>query len=547
MPYLFERAGLDLDSPGVVFEGSSRTYGELRDASRRIANGLVGLGLEELDRVAILAVNRLEFIEIEVGIAAARAIMVPLNWRLREGELANLLRRSQAKAIFVDERFLPTILALRRSGEVPELRTIITIDDGVADLSYEELLRSSSNERPTRTGQLDDPHEIIFTSGTTGQPKGVVWTNGSVLWNSIQQIVDFQLGPQSSTHVVIDLYYIGGRHDFTWGILQQGGTVHIERSSGFDAGETLRYVADHQITHVLWVPTMLYDIFRLPNLEDFDLSALKMIMCGGQPVSAATTSRAQEVFPTTDFIQVYGLTEGGGTVTFVPPQDAHRKPGSAGKASMHAEIRLEALDGSEVAPGGDGEILVRAPSVTAGYWDDPEMTDEMIVDGWLHTGDMGRFDDEGYLYISGRKGDMIISGGMNIFPSEIEAVLREHATVSDAAVVGLPDEKWGEIVCAVVEAAPGSIVDERAIIDYCTERLASYKKPRSVKVIDELPRTPSGKLKKFLLREQFSNQEPSLELSSMTERLSHRTVVGDGAARQSQHLDPPSSAQEKND
>ena len=252
---------------------------------------------------------------------------------------------------------------------------------------------------------------------------------------------------------------------------------------------------------------MLYDIFRLPNLEDFDLSALEMIMCGGQPVSAATTSRAQEIFPTTDFIQVYGLTEGGGTVTFVPPQDAHRKPGSAGKASMHAEIRLEALDGSEVEQGGDGEILVRAPSVTAGYWDDPEMTDEIIVDGWLHTGDMGRFDEEGYLYISGRKGDMIISGGMNIFPSEIEAVLREHATVSDAAVVGLPDEKWGEIVCAVIEAAPGSIVDERAIIDYCTERLASYKKPSSVKVIDELPRTPSGKLKKFILREQFSNQE----------------------------------------
>jgi fatty-acyl-CoA synthase len=510
LPYLIERDGVDLDKAAVVFESTSRTYGELREASRRVANALVGLGIEELERVAVLSSNRLEFIEIEVGIAAARAIMVPLNWRLRDGELANLLRRSQARAIFVEDRYLPAIIELRRSGQVPDLRTVIALDGGPGDLSYDELVSSSSAERPLRAGRMDDPHEIIFTSGTTGQPKGVVWTNGTVMWNSLQQVTDFGLGPQHATYAIIDLYYIGGRHDFTWPVLHQGGTVHIKASGGFDAEDVVRYVSEHRITHVLWVPTMLYEILNLPNLGDYDMSALKMIMCGGQPVSVATTERAQEAFPDTDFIQVYGLTEGGGSVTFVRPEHARRKPGSAGRPSMHVEIRLVDAEGLAVPPGIDGEILVRAPSVTAGYWDDPEMTDRLIVDDWLHTGDMGHFDDEGFLYISGRKGDMIISGGMNVFPSEIESVLLDHPSVADVAVIGLPHEKWGETVCAVVEAAPGATVDEQELIAYCTQRLASYKKPTSVQVVDEMPRTAGGKPKKFLLRERFAGAETPL-------------------------------------
>jgi fatty-acyl-CoA synthase len=505
LPHLIERHGLDLDKPAIVYEDRTRTYGDLRAISRRVANGLIGLGIEEFDRVAVLCSNCLEYIEIEVGIAAARAIMVPLNWRLRAGELATLLRRSAARAIIVEERFAPTILELRRSGEVPDLRTVIALDGRIGDLLYDEVVGSSSADPPARQGAMDDPHEIIFTSGTTGQPKGVVWTNGTVLWNSIQQLADYQLGPQHSTYAIIDLYYIGGRHDFTWPVLHVGGTVHVKRSSGFDAEEVIRYVAEQRVTHVLWVPTMLYEILRSPTLEEYDTSGLRMIMCGGQPVSVATTQRAQEAFPQTDFIQVYGLTEGGGTVSFVRPEHARSKPGSAGKPSLHVEIRLVDAEGLDVPTGTDGEILVRAPSVTAGYWDDPEMTEKLIVDGWLHTGDMGRFDEDGFLYISGRKGDMIISGGMNIFPAEIESVLREHPAVSDVAVIGLPDEKWGETVCAVIEANAGAIVVEHELIEYCTQRLAGYKKPTSIRVVDELPRTAGGKPKKFLLRERFAS------------------------------------------
>jgi fatty-acyl-CoA synthase len=501
--YLFERVGLELDKPAVVFEDEQRTYGQLRDRARRVANGLIGLGIEAMDRVALLTSNRIEFFEIEVGIAAARAIMVPLNWRLRPGELSNLLRRSEARAIFVEQRFLDAVAELRRSGETPDLRTIIGIDGGAGDLDYDELCRSSSPALPQREGRFDDPHEIIFTSGTTGEPKGVVWSNGGLIFNSIQQVMDFRLGPDCSNYVVIDLYYIGGRHDFTWPMLHAGGTVHIKRSSGFDPQAILRYICEHRITHLLWVPTMLYDILEVPGVEDMDTSALRMIMSGGQTVTERTTARTQAAFPHTDFIQVYGLTEGGGSLAFIPAHHARTKPGSAGKASQHVELRLVDSEGHDVPPHTDGEILARAPSMTAGYWDAPDLTAELLADGWLHTGDMGRFDDEGFLYITGRKREMIISGAMNVFPSEIEDVLMQHPGVGGVAVIGLPHDRWGETVCAVIEPRPGATIDEAEIISFCSDHLASYKKPTRVKVVDELPRTAKGTAQKFILRERF--------------------------------------------
>jgi fatty-acyl-CoA synthase len=500
---LIERAGLELDKPAIVFDGAVRTYGQLRLASRKIANALVGLGIEPMERVALLSTNRLEFMEIEVGIAAARAIMVAVNWRLRAGELANLLKRSAARAIFVEDRFLGTILELRRSGALPELRTVIGLERDACDLSYEEILASSSDDLPSRVGSLEKPHEIMFTSGTTGDPKGVVWTDGAVLWNSLQQTIDFQIGPEDSTYTVVDQYDMGGRHDLAWAVLGQGGTVHVKPSGGFVACEVVRYVAEHRITHVLWVPTMLYEILRLPDLDGYDLSALKMIICGGQTVSVSTALRAQEAFPSLDFLPVYGLTEGGGTVTYVRPADARRKPGSVGKASLHVEVRLVDSGGADVPQGAAGEIIIRAPTVTAGYWLDPELTARQVVDGWLHTGDLGYFDAEGFLYISGRKSDMIVSGGMRIFPPEIESVLLEHPSVADVAVIGLLDEKWGQTVCAVVMPADGATINERELIEYCSERLASYKKPTSVRVVDEMPRTVLGTAQKSLLREQL--------------------------------------------
>ena len=519
LTYLAERAGVNPDKTAIVCEEEERTYGEVRDFSRRVANALLECGVQRLERVAITTRNCLEYLEIELGIAGAGAIMVPLSWRLSPAERVNLLRRSQTRAVFAEPSFVPQIAAARAAGDLPDLGLIVALGAapgnalqvagaGEADRQYAELCASAPAAPPPVTAGFGEPHEIIYTSGTTGIPKGVVWTNGTVLWNSIEQVMDYGLRPEHSTYVALDLNYIGGRHDFTWPVLHQGGTVHIRRSGGFDAREAAIYIESHRISHVLWVPTMLYDVLRVPDLADIDTSSLEMIMCGGAPLSREIIERAQKAFPETNFVQVYGLTEGGGTVAFVPAEFAVSKIGSAGKASMHNEIRVVSGHGEALPPHEIGEITVKGPSVTAGYWDNPQATAEAVRDGWLHTGDLGYLDEDGFLFVAGRKKEMIISGGMNIYPSDVEHVLREHPFVHDVAVIGLPDEKWGETVCAVVQTSAGTTAAEdeieRELIAYSRERLASFKKPSSVKTVGDLPRTISGKVKKYELRERFS-------------------------------------------
>jgi fatty-acyl-CoA synthase len=510
LPNLFERGGLETDKPALVIQESTRTYGEMRNHMRRVARGLHDLGIRPGERVAVLSTNRLEYLEIECGIAAACAIMVPISWRLKPMEIAAILRRSGARAIFVEDKTVDAVFGIRSRGEVPNLEMIIGLDGGQrVELSYATLLGPDSAAACPAEPHFDDPHEIIFTSGTTGQPKGVVWTNGGLLFNSIQQIIDYRIGPESSTYAMIDLHYIGGRHDFTWPVLHAGGTVHIKESSGFDAEAALAYVCDHSISHVLWVPTMIFDILRVRDLQRFDFNALRMIMCGGAPVSATITNAMRTRFPRTDFVQVYGLTEGGGSVTCMPGHMAAKKPGSAGRPSVHVTIRIVDDKGQDLPPLQDGEIWVRAPSMTAGYWDEPELTHETLQDDWLRTGDIGHLDADGYLYVTGRKKDMIISGGMNIYPSEIEDVLRGHPAVADVSVIGLPHEKWGEQVCAVIEVVAGRTVSQSELIAYCSERLAGFKKPSLVQVVASMPRTSSGKPQKFALRQMFSTATAS--------------------------------------
>jgi len=508
LTYLAERTGTDPDHPAVVCEGTVRTYGDLRDRYRRVANALLARGIQRTDRVGITTRNRVEYFEVELGIAGAAAIMVALSWRLAAAERVHLLARSGARAVFAEDRFVPELAAARARGELPALALIVSFgpaDD--ADVEYEDLCAGASAERPSiEPPGFADPHEIIYTSGTTGDPKGVVWAHGTVLWNSIQQVMDYALRPDHANYVALDLNYIGGRHDFTFALLHQGGTVHVRRSGGFDPAEAVDYVVAHKVSHVLWVPTMIYDVLRVPGLSSMDTSALEMIMCGGAPLSRATIESAQEAFPHTRFVQVFGLTEGGGTTTFVPPAFLRSKIGSAGKASMHNEIRIaDALDGTPLPAGETGEILVRGPAVTLGYWDNPTATAETVRNGWLHTGDLGYLDSDGFLFVAGRKKDMIISGGMNIYPSEVEAVLRTHPAVHDVAVIGLPDERWGEQVCAVIVPAPDTAIVEQEIIAFCRERLASFKKPSVVRTVEELPLTISGKVQKFVLRERFSH------------------------------------------
>lgn len=512
--HLAERAGLDPARTAVICGEEARTYGELRDRYRRVANALLARGIDRMDRVGLTTTNRIEYIEVELGISGAAAIMVALSFRLADAERVNLVARSGARVVFAEHTYVPALAAARASGQLPQLELIVSFGAAPeADVEYEQLCAEASGDRPmVEQPAFGDPHEIIYTSGTTGAPKGVVWSHGTVMWNSIQQVMDFNLRSDHATYVQLDLNYIGGRHDFTFEILHQGGTVHLRRSGGFDAAEALSYVCEHRISHVLWVPTMIYEVLRAPNLDQMDTSALEMIMCGGAPLSKESVIQAQTAFPHTKFIQVFGLTEGGGTTTVVPSDYLSTKIGSAGKASMHNEIRIADEDGGSLPAGQVGEILVQGPAVTLGYWDDPQATAETVVDGWLHTGDLGYLDDEDFLYVAGRKKDMIITGGMNVYPSDVEAVVRQHPAVADVSVIGLPDQKWGERVCAVIQPEAEATVAPEEIVAFCKERMASFKKPTVVHTADELPKTLSGKVQKYLLREQFVDSAASVDL-----------------------------------
>ncbi|QEC46386.1 long-chain fatty acid--CoA ligase [Baekduia soli] len=511
---LVERAGLDADKRAVVCDGESRTYAELRDRMVRAGRGLAALGVTPGDRVAVLARNCLEYLELELAIAHAGGIMVPLNYRLAEAEIATLLGRSRSRVVVVDAASSSVVAGLR--PQLAALSAAVGLPEAPSehvDIEYDDLCAGDAPPISVEP-RMEDPHEITYTSGTTDTPKGVVWTHGSVMWNSIQQCMDYDISSRDSNYVLNDLYYVGGRHDFTWPLLHQGGTVHIRRSGNFDARAVMRYLSENAITKVLLFPVMLFELLRLPDLLDYDMTSLTTIMSGGEPVPVATIDRITTAFPGTDFIQVYGLTEGGASVTFLSGADARRKMGSCGKAGVHNEVRIASDDGTFVGPDVVGEVCVKGPTVTPGYWNDPERTAEAIVDGWLHTGDLGRTDEDGFLYIVGRKKDMIISGGMNIYPKEIEDVLGTHPAIAEVAVIGVPDPKWGERVCAVIRPEPGADIRDEDITALCAGRLASFKKPTVIHLVEAMPRTASGKVQKQVLRDRLATPASDTEVSA---------------------------------
>lgn len=480
--------------------GRRQTYAELAGDINRLAHLLAGpLGLGKGDRVACLSLNRAEVITLFFAASRLGAVLVPLNFRLAPGEYDYYLTDCAPKALFCDggHRAQAGSLAAKHG-----IARVVCFDSGQgAGLSLpEEWAGLPEGPPPEVEIAADDPQLIIYTSGTTGLPKGVVLTHGSIAANGANTVLGWGLRPGDRTILHAAMYYTAGWNVFTLPLFMNRG-VNILVAS-FEPDQILELIEREKVTVFFGVPTMYQMMLESPRFAQTDLSSLRFCISGGAALDLQVL-RAYEEQKGLRVWEGYGLTEIGPN-NFM----GNGKPGTFGNAMPGVDVLLVDDQGREVPPGADGEILLRGAHMSAGYWHKPEATDEAIQNGWFHTGDLGRMDAEGHVSIVGRKKDMIISGGANIYPAEIEMHLIEHPAVRAAAVIGVPDPKWGEVPKAAVELEPGESLDLAGLLEFLGPRLGRYKLPKYLVVVRELPRTAaSGKVRKFVLKKEHGGAD----------------------------------------
>jgi len=490
-----------LTNPGrvaVIFGERRVTYDELEERSARLASALAAEGFVAGDRVAVLLLNRVEYFEIFFAVAMLGGVVVPVNYLLKGKEVQFVLDDSGARWMFIEDGLWPAVEPIHKDTAVPV--TYVMVDGPAADsLAYESLLAAGSPGGVDVAVDPAGPFLLQYTSGTTGFPKGATHTHETVLWNALGQVGDFAMTRRDVYLCIPALCWAAGLHDFTLPALWLGATV-VLRPSNFDAAEVWRTIERHRVTLAVFVSSVLRLALSYP-LEGHDLSSLRMVASGGEPVPVAAIEEFQRRLPTCDLIQGYGMSEFPAIMTYLDSDYAVTKRGSAGRAGRITELRVVDADGRDVPAGEHGEIVVRSPATMIGYWNRPDATAEVTAGGWFHTGDRGYLDEEGFLYIAGRSKDMIISGGLNVYPAEIERVLERHPAVREVAVIGIPDDRYGEVGEAHVVLHDGAEVTGAALDAFARADLAKFKVPRRwVLRSDPLPRTASGKVQKYALR-----------------------------------------------
>jgi fatty-acyl-CoA synthase len=462
------------------------------------------LGLEPDDRVAVLTDNRVEFLDVFFAAPKAGVIAVPLGTRLTPREIAGILADAAPRALVYGGEHAETVRSLR---SLASLDWWIALDAGAkadpADPVLAELAEQIPEEdwTPARRGP-EDLHCLLYTSGTTGKPKGVMIPHRQVVWNGYNTVIGWQLRDDDVSPVFTPLYHAGGVFAFLVPIFTIGGTIVLHR--GFDAAEVWRTIEAERCTVVLGVPTIYKMLLEAPEFAAADLSRVRWLISGGAPLPLYLIEAYQQRGLT--FKQGYGLTEVGVNCFAMTVEESVAHAGSIGKPLPYTETRLIDDEGREVAPGEVGELLLRGPHVSRGYWNNPEATSAALdAEGWFHTGDLARRDAEGFHAIAGRKKDMIISGGVNVYPAEIEGELLLHPGVRDAAVVGVPHPTWGEagVAFIVAQVDPADPVTVGELTDFLAGRLAKYKIPREIVFVDALPRTAYGKVVKGELRQRY--------------------------------------------
>ena len=504
-----ERARLTPDRPAlVVVEPELRlTYGQLDARAVRCARlWTETLGLRKGDRVGILAHNRVEYLDAFFAAGKTGIVLVTLGTRLTAPELAHVVKDSGLRALCYDGALAETVAALRPLVEVEHwlaLDAPRAANDGVYGLLVAALPDTPGDDVPWQRTPCDgeDLYCLLYTSGTTGAPKGVMIPHRMVLANAFNTICGWQLRADDVTSIFTPLYHAGGLMAFLVPLVVIGGRIVLHR--GFDADEVWRAIDQEGCTVVLGVPTIWKMLLEAPGFETTNLSRIRWLISGGAPLPGYLIEAYQQRGVV--FKQGFGMTEVGVNCFAMTVEDSVRKAGSIGKPMMYTEVRLVDEEGRDVAAGEVGELLFRGAHVSQGYWNRPEATAAALdADGWFHSGDQAKCDAEGYFYIAGRQKDMIISGGVNVYPAEIEAQLVLHPSVEDAAVVAIPDPQWGEVgVAFVVLRGDAGGPDGPALATFLGERLARYKIPKDFVVVAELPRTAYGKVVKGQLRDTY--------------------------------------------
>jgi fatty-acyl-CoA synthase len=499
-------AARDPDVVALIFRERRMTYQELSTRALQAANGLLALGVGKGDRVAVLLENGPEFIELFFAAATVGAIFVPVNFRLAAQEVEYVLRDSGASVLFAGVRLVA--LLARLLEDLESLRHVVRVGDSTSAtdrvLEYETWLQRQPVEDPGVTVSSVDDQLILYTSGTTGRPKGALWAHSNTLFSVAAKIIDFDLRPTDATAVFGPLSHVGPMMDFTVPLLQRGGKVVIGRSGGFEPAQVLRVLAEDRITVVGMVPTMWKRV--LGATDGHDLSSLRLIVTGGEAIEPDTLDGLYSRFPEADVVNQYGSTEGGPISVLMPRPRRLDKHGSVGRPAFNVEVKIAGDDGWEKASGEVGELLIRSPVVCKGYWNRPRETAESLSNDWWRSGDLAWQDADGFIWIAGRRRDLIISGGENVYPAEVEQVITGLAGVAEAAVAGVPDAAWGEAVVAWIVRSPGSTVTEKEVLEHCRAHLASFKKPRHVFFIDSLPRTTVGKVSREILKRHFDHE-----------------------------------------
>jgi acyl-CoA synthetase (AMP-forming)/AMP-acid ligase II len=504
---IYRNALLYANQEAFVYGDARVTFSDYNTRINSLIHALNQMGVKKGDVIGILSWNCLEYVDVYGAAMKGGFIASPFNPRLQAKELEYIINYSEANTLFVGPELVEVVSALR--PRLPKVRNFISLEGSTASMiAHHDLLASHSGQEPDIQVDEDDPVTIIYTSGTTGVPRGALYTHRRFIEDSKTRVIDMSMQPGDKHILMSPLFHIAG-NTYLRASLYSGGCNVILKF--FNPAVTLQTIQDERATHIEIVPTHLVAMLNLPNLNHYDISSMKVMWYAASPMPLEVIRKAIKVFGPI-FNQGYGQTESGPSVSHLSKEDHNvldrqekeqKKLISAGQPDIGVHVRIVDEKGNDVKPGEIGEIIVQSKQLMVEFWRKPDDTGKTLVDGWLHTGDMGYYDESGYIYIADRKRDMIISGGENVYPRAVEDVLYQHPSVLEVAVIGVPDPYWVEKVHAVVVLKPGKSVGAEELIDFCRDKIAHYKAPKSVEFVASLPKTAAGKILKRELRARY--------------------------------------------